>query len=416
MRIAIASMDSRGGVQPYVGLALGLRAAGHDVRLIGPSGFEGRLADAGVDHVLLSGDVEAGAKRLGSSAHGSPLAGMRAAAREMEHWTAIHTREAYEGCRGQDLVLGGIGGMAVALSAAEKAGVPFLEAHLQPVGVATDRYQGVLFGSTPRVLGGPGRRLSHRLTELGIWMPIGGGMKRARREVLGLSGSPKAHLANPVLYGFSRHVVPLPEGGDTQAPARDRLLVPPRRPGADTAGRPRSVSRDGWTSREHRVWQHGERGRRVAHATRRGGDTGCRSPGSAALGMGWTRRAWCRGRRLCRRRAAARHPLPEDDSVGPPRRCGDNGGGHPGRCPLARGAVRRRSAVLGFPRARPGGRSAADPAQGPDPGATRRRVAGGGREPAHCGSGCGGRGADVRAEDGVAAAVTVIEQFGLKRR
>lgn len=44
-------------------------------------------------------------------------------------------------------------------------------------------------------------------------MPIGGGMKRARREVLGLPGSPKAHLANPVLYGFSRHVVPLPVGG-----------------------------------------------------------------------------------------------------------------------------------------------------------------------------------------------------------
>ena len=213
MRIAIASMDSRGGVQPYVGLALGLKAAGHDVRLIAPSGFEGMLADTGVEHVPLSGDVEAGARRLGSSAHGSPLKGMRAAAREIEHWTAIHTREAYEGCLGQDLVLGGIGGMAVALSAAEKAGVPFLEAHLQPVGVSTDRYQGALFGSTPRFLGGPGRRLSHRLTELGIWMPIGGGMKRARREVLGLPGSPKAHLANPVLYGFSRHVVPLPEGG-----------------------------------------------------------------------------------------------------------------------------------------------------------------------------------------------------------
>ena len=213
MRIAIASMDSRGGVQPYVGLALGLKTAGHDVRLIAPSGFEGMLADTGVEHVPLSGDVEAGARRLGSSAHGSPLKGMRAAAREIEHWTAIHTREAYEGCLGQDLVLGGIGGMAVALSAAEKAGVPFLEAHLQPVGVSTDRYQGALFGSTPRFLGGPGRRLSHRLTELGIWMPIGGGMKRARREVLGLPGSPKAHLANPVLYGFSRHVVPLPVGG-----------------------------------------------------------------------------------------------------------------------------------------------------------------------------------------------------------
>ncbi len=100
MRIAIASMDSRGGVQPYVALALGLRAAGHDVRLIAPADFAGMLADAGVEHAPLSGDVEADAQapRV-SAAHGSPLAGMRAAAREMEHWTAIHTREAYEACR-----------------------------------------------------------------------------------------------------------------------------------------------------------------------------------------------------------------------------------------------------------------------------------------------------------------------------
>jgi UDP:flavonoid glycosyltransferase YjiC (YdhE family) len=111
-------------------------------------------------------------------------------------------------------VLGGVGGMVVALSAAEKARVPFIEAHLHPVGAPTDRYQGALFGSTPRVLGGPGRRLSHRLTELGMWMPFRRGMQKARHEVLGLAGSPTAHLANPVLYGFSRHVVPLPEAGD----------------------------------------------------------------------------------------------------------------------------------------------------------------------------------------------------------
>ena len=213
MRIAIAAMDSRGGVQPYIGLALGLQAAGHDVRLISPSNFAGMLAAAGVEHAPLSGDVEAEARRIGGEAHGSPLAGMRVAAREMEGRIATWTREAYAACAGVDLVLGGVGGMAVALSAAEKAGAPFIEAHLHPIGVVTDRYQGALFGSTPSVLGGVGRRLSHRATEMGVWMPFRGAMQKARREVLGLAGSPRAHLANPVLYGFSRHVVPLPEQG-----------------------------------------------------------------------------------------------------------------------------------------------------------------------------------------------------------
>jgi UDP:flavonoid glycosyltransferase YjiC (YdhE family) len=213
MRIAIAAMDTRGGVQPYLALALGLRAAGHEVRMIAPGNATSMLAAAGIEHAPLSGDVEAEARRLGSAAHGSPLTGMRVAAREMERWTAIHTLEALDACEGRDLVLGGIGGMAVALSAAEKAGVAFMEAHLQPVGVPTDRYQGVLFGSTPHLLGGVGRRLSHRATELGVWMPLRAAMQKARHDVLGLDGRPRAHLGNPVLYGFSRHVVPLPEAG-----------------------------------------------------------------------------------------------------------------------------------------------------------------------------------------------------------
>ncbi len=213
MRIAIASNDSRGGVQPYLALAMGLRAAGHDVRLIAPANFASMVAGTGVEYAPLSGDVETEARRIGVEAHGSPLRGMRVVAHAMEGRIAVWTREAYAACVGMDLVLGGVGGMAVALSAAEKAGAPFIEAHLQPVGAPTDRYQGALFGSVPGFLGGPGRRLSHRLTEMGVWLPFRGAMQKARHEVLGLAGSPRAHLANPVLYGFSRHVVPLPEGG-----------------------------------------------------------------------------------------------------------------------------------------------------------------------------------------------------------
>jgi len=213
MRIALTSMDTRGGVQPYLALAIGLQAAGHEVRLIAPSNFAGMLAQAGIEHAPLSGDVEAEVRRLAGSGGDGPKAGMRVAAREMQGRIATWTREAYAACEDMDVVLGGIGGMAVALSAAEKAGIPFIEAHLQPVGAPTDRYPGPLFGSTPRVLGGAGRRLSHRLTELGVWLPFRGAMQKARHDVLGLDGSPRAHLANPVLYGFSRHVVPLPEEG-----------------------------------------------------------------------------------------------------------------------------------------------------------------------------------------------------------
>ena len=41
MNIAIVGIDSRGGIQPYLGLALGLQRAGHGVRLVVPSNASG---------------------------------------------------------------------------------------------------------------------------------------------------------------------------------------------------------------------------------------------------------------------------------------------------------------------------------------------------------------------------------------
>jgi hypothetical protein len=113
------------------------------------------------------------------------------------------------------LVTGGVGGMVVALSAAEKIGRPFVPAHLQPLGAPTDRYPGVLFPDTPRWLGGWLVRASHRLSELGVWMPFERAMKATRRDVLGLSGEPRAADGQPVLYGFSRHVVDVPSDPQT---------------------------------------------------------------------------------------------------------------------------------------------------------------------------------------------------------
>jgi UDP:flavonoid glycosyltransferase YjiC (YdhE family) len=114
-----------------------------------------------------------------------------------------------------DVVTGGVGGMVVGLSVAEKLGKPFIETQVQPVGAPTGAYPGVLVAG-PRWLGGWGYRLGHQLSELALWMPFRGAMGSARREVLGLTGRPSAADGQPVLYGFSRHVVPVPAGGDRE--------------------------------------------------------------------------------------------------------------------------------------------------------------------------------------------------------
>ena len=98
----------------------------------------------------------------------------------------------------------------VGLSVAEKVGARFVEAHLQPIGAPTDAYPGVLLPGVPRLFGKWGRRMSHRLSESALWMSFRRPMTIARENVLGLRGKPNAAQGQPVLYGFSRLVVPIP--------------------------------------------------------------------------------------------------------------------------------------------------------------------------------------------------------------
>jgi sterol 3beta-glucosyltransferase len=211
MRIAVVCNDTRGGVQPYVALALGLRQAGHDVRAVAPSDLAPMFSQLGIATAALSGSIEAVLRGSGGVAERGMWATMRFAAQEMPHrlreWTA-HTLAA---CEGVDVMTGGVGGMVIGLSVAEKLGRPFVPAHLQPIGAPTSAYPGVLMPWTPTWLGPWARQLSHHLSEAVVWAPFKRAMASAREQVLGLHGRPTASDGQPVLYGFSRHVVPLPE-------------------------------------------------------------------------------------------------------------------------------------------------------------------------------------------------------------
>lgn len=210
MRIAVVCNDTRGGIQPYVALALGLRQAGHDVRAVAPSDLAPMFSAVGLPVAPLSGSIEAVLRSSGGAAERGALASMRLAARELPRIIQAWTKETLEACAGVDVVTGGIGGMVIGLSVAEKVGARFVETHLQPIGAPTDAYPGVLLPGVPRWLGGWGRRVSHRLSESALWMSFRGPMNSARTKVLGLSGPPTAADGQPVLYGFSHHVVPVP--------------------------------------------------------------------------------------------------------------------------------------------------------------------------------------------------------------
>ena len=210
MRIAIVSMDTRGGIQPYIALGLGLRRAGHDVRAVAPSDFAPMFAAVGLPLVPLSGSVEVAARTSTGAAERGMIASQRFVARELKPRIHAWTKETLEACKGVDVVTGGVGGIVVGLSVAEKLGKPFVTMHLRPVGAPTGAYPGVLMAGMPYWPRNPGRRLSHHLSEKALWMPFTGAMMAARENVLGLRGRPRAADAQPLLYGFSREVVQMP--------------------------------------------------------------------------------------------------------------------------------------------------------------------------------------------------------------
>lgn len=207
MRIGIVSMDTRGGIQPYLALGLGLRDAGHDVRVVAPATFQPLLEETGLPLAPLTGDIEATVRSL-SDATGGGRAGMRIAARELAPWIRTWTLETLAGTEDRELITGGVGGMVLGGSVAEKLGVPFIPTHLQPIGLASSAYPGVLTAGVPHWLGPIGRRLSHPVSDLGVWLPFRSAMRSAREDVLGLGGRRRTPRV-PVLYGFSRHVVPV---------------------------------------------------------------------------------------------------------------------------------------------------------------------------------------------------------------
>ena len=209
MRIAILALDTRGGVQPYTALALGLRDAGHDVRMAVHADAAGAITARGVTAVPLTGNAEEVARSSGAADMG-PVARTRFMRRMMDEVVGEQTRQALEGCADADVLVGGVGGAALGTGIAERLGRPFVEAHLQPIGPPTAAFPGPLAAHVPRWSGAPGMRLSHRLTAAGIGVLVGPGTKRVREE-LGLPAHPApARPGLPVLYGYSPLVVPKP--------------------------------------------------------------------------------------------------------------------------------------------------------------------------------------------------------------
>ncbi len=221
MQIAIIAGGSRGDVQPYVALGKGLKEAGHTVRILSSDDFHDLVTDYGLDFFSTGGSSQAVAKELqGLSEQGKTLE-VFARMRQASQKQAVQAAEkGLVACQGSDLILGGLSGLFSGQALSEKLGIPLLLAYLVPF-TPTNMFPSALtpIPQTPltRWLNKP----SHRLAQQMMWQSFRSADNKARDEVLHISSasfwgpfSSRNRNKQPVLYGYSSHILPHPSDWD----------------------------------------------------------------------------------------------------------------------------------------------------------------------------------------------------------
>ncbi len=218
-RIAILTFGSRGDVQPYIALGLGLKAAGHSVRLVTHSEFEHFVRGYGLDFAPMQGDLKG---LLGGDLGLQFMESGQNPLRLLLKFTDFAGRligsmlaDAWPVCQDIDLIINSTIGWFIAHPIAEKLKIQRLSAYLQPVS-PTRSFPDPSFPIRFN-LGGWMNRLSYLFSGQMSWQMLRSAENQARRDVLEL---PPMHRKSPflemdredfpLLYAFSPLVVPPP--------------------------------------------------------------------------------------------------------------------------------------------------------------------------------------------------------------
>lgn len=142
-RIAILTLGTRGDVQPYIALALGLQQRGFRPRIVAPVNFDGFLREHGLEHWPIEMNTEEGLKSAEGRAwlaSGNSRAFLRHLGKLMQRDATALRRGIWEACQETDAIVGTAMTLAEGLSVAEKLDLPFLASLLYPVLPASRHY------------------------------------------------------------------------------------------------------------------------------------------------------------------------------------------------------------------------------------------------------------------------------------
>lgn len=219
LNITLFTLGTRGDVQPFLALAVGLQRLGHVPTLVAPRGFCEWIAAHGVAAVPVRFDLQEFMQQPETQAalkSGSPLRQYRMMRTVMEMGVLDALDDFWHAAQGADFVVQA-GTANGGLELAEQRGLPLAYATLVPS--APTRQFPPFFLPFRFSLGGAYNRLLHTLLERALWRSIGGpAINRWRTTCRGL---PPWHAyadlqaatrrQDPLwLYAFSPQVLPKP--------------------------------------------------------------------------------------------------------------------------------------------------------------------------------------------------------------
>jgi vancomycin aglycone glucosyltransferase len=130
MKALLTTVGSRGDLQPFVGLAIGLRQAGHEVTVAAPPNFRGWLEELGFSFHPVGIDFYELSQSKPDLAS-SPIRAFRVMTSLLRDEVATQFRDTQDIVDGMDVVLAG-GLQIAAASCAERARVPYIYTAFAP--------------------------------------------------------------------------------------------------------------------------------------------------------------------------------------------------------------------------------------------------------------------------------------------
>lgn len=216
MRISILALGSRGDVQPYAALGVGLQKAGYRVRIVTFENFAPFIQKLGLDFHPIKGDaqqlINSSSGQNLSSAGQNPVRFMRALMKTFGDLIEDYIEGfSSEVLNDSDAIINQLPAAYFGTDLAEKLGVPHLIASVIPL-TPTHAFPLALMGK--RSWGASLNRFSYTMGNVMGWAGFSRAVQRFRKKLglkpISFMQRQKQMYRYPIINGFSRHVVPPP--------------------------------------------------------------------------------------------------------------------------------------------------------------------------------------------------------------